>query len=110
MKYVLFALLVGGCGVDRNIEDKVTISQGVYGLLLASDQPVVNQEVTVFSAGAQRTFATMTSDGDGVYQIDLPNGDYTLCTSSCVTIETPSAATVRYDWTNGPGGGHWTKI
>ena len=34
MRYLLFALLVSGCGLDRNIEGKVTIGQGVYGLLV----------------------------------------------------------------------------
>ena len=109
MKYVLLALLAG-CGVDRNIADKVTIDQGVYGLLLDGDQPAANQNVTVFSAGATAAYATMQSDGDGVYQIDLPDGDYTLCTSACVPIATPASATVRYDWTSGPDGGHWTHI
>jgi hypothetical protein len=111
MKYVLLlALLAGGCALDRDIEDRVTIDQGVYGLLLAADQPAANQTVTVFAAGATTAFATMTSDGAGIYQIDLPNGDYTLCTSACTPITTPSSATVRYDWTNGPGGGSWQKI
>ena len=34
MRYLLFALVLGGCGLDRNIEGKVTIDQGVYGLLV----------------------------------------------------------------------------
>ena len=112
MKYVLVVLLVGlaGCALNRDIEDQVTIDQGVYGLLLAADQPAANQTVTVFAAGAATAFATMTSDDGGIYQIVLPNGDYTLCTSACTPITTPSSATVRYDWTNGPGGGSWQKI
>jgi hypothetical protein len=93
--------------MDRNIEDKVTINQGVYGLLVAADVPAANQNVVVYAAGANGEFATATSDRDGVYQIDLPNGDYTLCTSACTPITTPSSSLVRYDWTNGPGGGHW---
>ena len=110
MRYVLFALLAVGCGVDRDIEGKVTIQQGVYGLLVTNDLPASNQDVTVFAVGAQSVFATMTSDHDGVYQIDLPDGEYTLCTSACTPISTPASDTVRYDWTSGPGGGSWQKI
>jgi hypothetical protein len=111
MKYavaLLFALAPVGCGMDREID--VTIPQGVYGLLTTDDVGAVNQEVTVYAAGSTGAFATATSDHAGVYQIDLPNGDYTICTSGCTTITTPSSATVRYDWTDGPGGGTWDKI
>ena len=107
MRYLLLMVLAAGCGVDRNIEDKVTIDQGVYGLLVAADLPAAKQDVVVYAAGDAGEFARATSDHDGVYQIDLPNGDYTLCTSACTPISTPSNTLVRYDWTNGPGGGHW---
>ncbi|MEO8845326.1 MAG: hypothetical protein ABI591_22985 [Kofleriaceae bacterium] len=110
MKYVvLFAMaLVTGCGTDREID--VTIPQGVYGLLTTDNVGAANQEVSVYAAGSTGAFATATSDRDGVYQINLPNGDYTICTSGCTTITTPNSATVRYDWTDGPGGGTWDKI
>lgn len=94
--------------MDRDIATKVTITQGVYGQLTSDELPVANQAVTVYSAIG--TYATATSDGDGVYQMALPNGDYTICTSACTTISTPSSATVRYDWSAGPGGGTWDKI
>jgi hypothetical protein len=110
MKYVLVVLLAASCGLDRNIESKVTIDQGVYGLLMADGIGAANQDVTVYAANASGPYATATSDGQGVYQINLPNGDYTICTSSCATISTPSSATVRYDWTDGPGGGTWDRI
>jgi hypothetical protein len=110
MKYLLLAWLIGACGVDHDIESKVTIDQGVYGLLLAGDNlPAASESVAVYRAGATTVFATMTSDHDGVYQIDLANGDYTLCTASCTPIATPSNALVRYDWTSGPGGGEWQQ-
>lgn len=108
VKYLLLTLLVAACGMDRDIATKVTINEGVYGQLTADGLPVAKQEVTVYSATG--TYATATSDHDGVYQIDLPNGDYTICTSACTTISTPSSATVRYDWFDGPGGGTWDKI
>lgn len=113
MRFWLMALVVGaGCtGVDRDIEDQITIEQGVYGLLIAGcdtggcqDQPAAHAEVVVHIPGEDDR--EVMSDGDGVYQIDLPAGDYTLCTSSCTPVTVP-AGTVRYDWTSGPGGGHW---
>jgi hypothetical protein len=108
VKYVLFSLLVAACGMDRDIATKVTIREGVYGQLTSDGLPVAKQQVTVYTASG--TYAAAMSDGDGVYQVDLPNGDYTICTSACTTITTPSSATVRYDWTDGPGGGTWDKI
>lgn len=108
MKYALYLVLVTACAMDRDIATKVTIAEGVYGQLTSDGLPVAKQQVTVYAATG--TYATATSDGDGVYQVDLPNGDYTICTSACTTISTPSSATVRYDWTNGPGGGTWDKI
>jgi len=62
----------------------------------------------VYAATSSGAYATITSDGQGVYQIKLPIGDYTICTSGCITIST-SDSTVRYDWTDGPGGGTWNK-
>jgi hypothetical protein len=108
MKYVVALLFVAGCGMDREIT--LTIDQGVYGLLSSGDTAAANQKVTVFAASSTGPYATATSNHEGVYQIDLPNGDYTICTTGCTTISTPSSATVRYDWTDGPGGGTWDKI
>lgn len=107
MKYVVALVLAAGCGMDPI---DVKIDQGVYGRLTTADVAAPNQEVTVYSAASSGAFATGTSDHDGVYQIDLPNGDYTICTSGCIQITTPTLATVRYDWTDGPGGGTWDKI
>ena len=107
---LLCAISVAACGVYHDIEEKITIDQGVYGLLVANNIPAANQDVTVFAAGGNTAFATMPSDGDGVYQIDLAPGDYTLCTFSCTPITVPAASTVRYDWTSGPGGGHWDDL
>jgi hypothetical protein len=109
MKYLLVAWLIGACGMDHDIESKVTIDQGVYGLLIAGEIPAADQTVMVYRAGSPTVFATMTSDHDGVYQIDLVTGDYTLCTANCTPISTSSSALVRYDWTSGPGGGVWQQ-
>ena len=117
-RLLVVVVLVGGCGLDRNIEDKITIRQGVYGMLITGcdtsncrDQPAIGERVVVYAPGQSNgTFAEATSDNEGVFQINLTAGDYTLCTSSCTPVTVPDHATVRFDWTSGPGGGHWDQI
>lgn len=113
MRAWLFALLAFGCGdgVDQHIEDEITIEQGVYGLLVSGcdtagchDQPAAGAKVVVYAAGQDQR--SVTSDANGVYEIDLSTGDYTLCTSVCTAVTVPHGL-VRYDWTSGPGGGSW---
>ncbi len=106
MKYAV-VLLLAACGLGDEIN--VTIDQGVYGVLTSGGVGAANQQVSVYAASANGEYATSISDDHGVYQITLPVGDYTICTSGCITIAT-SATTVRYDWTDGPGGGTWNKI
>ena len=69
MRYVLFALLVCGCGLDRNIDGKVTIDQGVYGQLVkgcdtggCEDQPASGEQVTVYAASASSRYAVTAPD------------------------------------------------
>jgi len=116
MKYpVLLALLLGACGVDRNIENDITIGHGAYGLLVKGcdtsgcvDQVDGNEQVMIFAPGQPGAFDTVTSDDNGVYQVELPADTYQICTYSCTQITVPSAGTVRADWTSGPGGGNWS--
>ena len=115
LRYFLLVFAIGACGgLDHNIEDRVTIEQGVYGLLISGcdtsgcqDQPAAGELVTVFAAGADGVLSRVTSDDDGIYQINLVAGDYTLCTYSCVSVTVPAHGKIRYDWTSGPGGGRW---
>jgi hypothetical protein len=114
MRYALLVLAVCGCGLDRNIDGKVTIDQGVYGQLVQScdaadcqDQPATGEHVVVYAASQSQAYASTDTDGDGFYQIMLPAGNYTLCTYSCTAIAV--AGVVRYDWTSGPGGGKWER-
>src|SRR5262245_53356805 len=105
----VLALGCGGCGVDRDLDDQITIQQGVYGLLLSKDRPEAHQVVIVFEAGDAGIHARATSATDGVYQIDLAAADYTLCIETCTSVTVPDHDTVRYDWTSGPGGGTWSN-
>jgi hypothetical protein len=116
LRYFPMVLALAACGaVDHDIEDQITIEQGVYGLLISGcdtsgcqDQPAAGEMVTVYAAGdADGPVTKVKSDDDGVYQINLVEGDYTLCTYSCVTASVPEYTKVRYDWTSGPGGGRW---
>ena len=112
---VLLIGVLGACGgLDRNIEDQITIDQGVYGLLISgcdvsgcNDRPAAGEQVMVFAPGFSQAYSTVLADREGVYEIDLEPGNYTLCTYSCTSISIPAAATVRADWVSGPGGGHW---
>ncbi len=115
MKYlVLIALLSSACGVDRNIENDITIDHGVYGLLVKGcdtsgcvDQVDGNEQVMIFAPGQTGAFMTVASDGNGVYQAALPPDTYQVCTYSCTQVTVPSGGIIRADWTSGPGGGNW---
>jgi hypothetical protein len=117
-RYFLMVALVGACGgsVDTEIEDEITIEQGVYGLLISGcdtsgcqDQPAAGEHVVVYAASTKNgPFTQVTSNSKGVYQINLVAGDYTLCTYSCTTVTVPANSKIRYDWVSGPGGGNWS--
>jgi hypothetical protein len=117
LRYLLMVAVVGACGsVDMDIEDQITIKQGVYGLLISGcdtagcqDQPAAGEYVVVYAAGANGALLRVTSDNDGVYEMSLDAGDYTLCTSSCTTVTVLANEKIRYDWVSGPGGGHWSN-
>ena len=111
MRSWLIALVVAGCGDGaRDIETQITINEGVYGLLLANDdEPVANRQLIVYAPGENQIHARATSNADGIYQIELAPGDFALCTDSCTAVSVRNLDLVRYDWTDGPGGGHWTN-
>jgi len=114
------ALVACGGGVDTDIESRVTIDQGVYGLLLEGcdagscriqigsgigitvEQPPPNG--TLHGPSLDAT----TSDDRGFYQFDLPAGTYQLCTTACTLIDVPDGL-VRYDWISGDRGGEWCE-
>ena len=109
MRFWLIAL-VAACGVgDRDIEDQITIQQGVYGLVTSADDEPAVVQIVVYAPGENGTHARASSNDTGVYEIDLAAGDYTLCIESCTSITVPEHGKIRYDWTNGPGGGRWSN-
>lgn len=119
LRYLLVAVAIGACaGIDHDIEHRITIEQGVYGLLISGcetsgcqDRPAAGEQVLVYAAGTRSgPFTQATSNSDGIYQINLVAGDYTLCTYSCTQITVPPHGKVRYDWVSGPGGGHWSNV
>ena len=109
MRYWLIAIVAFGCTSGRDIEDQITIEQGVYGLLVDANNEPAMEQVIVYAAGETGTHARVASDEAGIYQIDLAAGDYTLCIESCTAITVPDHGTIRYDWTSGPGGGRWSN-
>ena len=117
LRFLLTVSLLAACGdsIDMDIEGRVTIDQGVYGLLISGcdtsgckDQPAMGEQVLVYAAGSPGPFSQVRSDDHGVYQINLVAGDYILCTYSCTPITVLANEKVRYDWVSGPGGGHWS--
>jgi hypothetical protein len=83
-------LLLLGCGLDGDIEDRVTIEQGVYGQLTTYNDtaPILattylSWPVRVYSAprGTSEPLATTESDERGFYEVALAPGAYEVCVS-----------------------------
>jgi len=115
----LFAVGVSACasasagGIDRHVEDRVTLSTGVYGQTTSQDDigdsPVKYKQMMLsVSAGAgDPPLATQTSDGVGFYEFPLTPGDYSLCTSfgrcTALHVETGQCVRLDYEFSEGPG-------
>ncbi len=129
MRILVVATLLAGCAgtndIDRDIEPGITITQGLYGqLTFVSDAGRVPPRIyadasaTAFAAGTMTLDIGTTSDANGVYQLQLASGDYTVCTQGrtpadgianeggCLSI-TLGAGRVRRDWEATIGGGSW---
>jgi hypothetical protein len=107
VKLSILLVLVAACAADpADIESRVTISQGAYGLVGAGVGVTVELPPAPGSVhGASLDAAS--ADPDGVYQFELEPGTYQLCTEACTLIDVPDEARVRHDWISGPGGGSW---
>ena len=111
MRHLLFTVLFAvGCTSSDPL-GSVTIHQGVYGLTWTScdsgtcqDQRISTDVVARPSSGMA---SSTKSDGDGVFQLELPAGTYMLCTYSCVSISIAAGELLRRDYFAGPGGGVW---
>ena len=121
-------LVLGACTSSASdVEDSVTIERGMYGRLSSSDSgdpsagPFVDGGVTAYVNG--NVVASATSDANGVYQLGLAGGTYTVCTlgadpetiydqwlHNCAgkcTFITLGDELVRRDWAGNLSGGWW---
>lgn len=130
---MIAALGMAACATQHlpDIEGQETISQGVYGQLVnGCDTPDCSASVAagtpvfVFDerpdANTQAFSAMASSNGEGLYQVSLAAGTYSLCRGyfndqpsvmkyffgPCVEVTVGTK--VRRDWASGPGGGHWS--
>ncbi len=104
---------------DFCVEKEVSIGHGLYGRI--TYQSDVGPPTTEPQAGAmfgiQATptssaiVASATSNADGVFEVELPDGDFALCSTPndpCVTFSiSASAALVRADLLMSFIGTHW---
>ena len=100
-------------GIDRDVENRLTISSGVYGQTTAQDDVGVNpveynrMTLSVSSQGDSAHLAEVTSDDIGFYEIPLSVGSYAICTSfgRCADFEVVVGQCVRldYEFSVGPG-------
>ena len=93
--------------VDRNVEGRLTITQGVYGQTTSQDDvgdnPVqyYSMNLAIFPKGeTTNPINTVTSDAQGFYQLGLDPGAYSLCTSfnRCTNVELKAGECVRLDY------------
>lgn len=103
--------------VDRHVEGRLTISNGVYGQTTSQDDvgdnPVEYHPMTLYvsSQGDSEHLATVTSDEVGFYEIPLSPGKYSICVSfgRCSDFELADQQCVRldYEFSVGPG---WSMV
>lgn len=101
-------------GIDRQVEDRLTISSGVYGQTTSLDDVGNNSPqyypmtLSVFtSQDHNAAVASATSDQRGFYQIQLAPADYAICTSfdrcSPVSVTDRQCVRLDYSFSFGPG-------
>jgi hypothetical protein len=125
--WIVLVLTGCGSGIDTRVEDRVTISRGLYGQLIGGcDTPncqeryLVGGEVAVYPVGQAHDetapSATAVSDEHGFYQIALDPGAWAACTrygtgdqarvGVCTEVQIGDGL-VRKNHATGPGGGLW---
>ena len=104
---------------DPYVEDRLTVSQGIYGQTTSHDDigynpVVVNSDFTVLAYtseppqnldGAQ-PFASDVSDERGFYELSLQPGEYWICTTfgRCIQLDLGTEL-LRLDYEFGAGPG-----
>ncbi len=111
-----------GGGIDRHVEDLVTIDQGIYGQVTsvndvgAPDTAYVPAfPVSVFPVPdgivlGSPIASAETGPDRGFYQVALDAGDWVVCdwARRCVTASVGPAQRLRLDYEIGPGPG-WSN-
>ncbi len=114
--------LLAACGasIDRDVSDRVTISQGVFGQTTRHDDvgsnPVEYHQMDLVVFAAPRAqgvepVARVTSGERGFYEVELAAGDFEICTTfdRCAqfSIGEGERARLDYEFGAGPGWSVW---
>ena len=83
---VCVAQLSQACGFSRDVEGKVTLSQGVYGQITtgtdtgsSDDMYLPGVPVSLLSEDGTQTLTATTSDDQGFYQVRATVGMHQIC-------------------------------
>ena len=125
----LIVICAGCSGSAYDIEGDITITQGIYGRTLMTHDvghhdptPLVRIPVTAYRHVTRAYVHATQSDGDGVYQLQVPPDDYLLCVAdaeppteeplpdlgSCQVVVW-SGGLIRLDWGASVTGGIWCR-
>jgi len=132
-RFIVGVAFAGCTESAKDVEDVVTIGQGVYGVLSSSSdvagvpsQTTPDQPVAVYRLmTAPELSGTTTSNPDGVYEQQLLPGRYELCVNdanpdsiydqwlhncagACTFVEISDGSRVRADWAANLSGGWWS--
>lgn len=115
---------VGSCGsavvVSRDVEDRVTIADGVYGQAVIFDDSgdvtgpfaLTKIELDVTDTNTSASISVVTDDV-GFYQLELAPGSYQICTTwlecSVPPFTVPADGVVRIDY-DGGAPERWHKV
>jgi hypothetical protein len=113
MRHALVFLLVTGCGsdaVDTDVEQFVTIQQGVYGQTTVYDEEtgkVKTESIELLVLREETRVRELASDSRGFYEAQLDPGDYRICTflRVCTDLRVEAGKRVRKDHERGPARG-----
>ena len=96
--------------INKDIEDKISIKQGIYGLTYSvndagnTNEKIISDFRVIIKQGLD--VDTVRSDWRGIYQTNLNPGEYEICTSfgRCTTISLGNEIMrCDYEFSVGPG-------